>query len=252
MTPNFQELLPLHLVDQKLRESKSDPKCTPRTRGHVNNIFPRMATYERITELGNEIQEACEGNVNFSSDKFLPHDKLAYFVEPRKVKSALQAANVSDPEHLAEFILKDAKLLFLILVLMTRKTEERLSLLRDLQRDQVNDLSLPIGFRRDQGNHYYGYPMEGPEGGPKFTLFNNWEHLDRDAFENYQWRLIAPVFGGDRFRFRFASRRVLPYLQVASKPASSGFFGEVSQVEIHAAHIILPESQVVSKPLLFS
>lgn len=196
-----------------------------------------MAPYQRIIKL-----KECVLNRQVLSQhkgKFLPDNKLSELVTRDEVSSAFQDATIWDAEGLVDFVLNDAKRLFLILVMMTSKGDEKLSLLRGLQRDGINDASLPIDFK-PENEQFSGYSLEGPSDGPQFAVFNKWEPMDRDSFDLYQWRFTAPVFDvtdQSRFRFRFASNRILPYLKVAQKPTSSGFFGEVSRIEIHPAHI---------------
>ena len=209
-----------------------------------------MVLYQRITKLADDVDMECVTSEGEGGQEFLPYNKLDELVTIDKVSSAFQDANISGAEDLLGFVLNDAKRLFLILVRMTSRTVEKLSLLRDLQRDGINDASLPIGFKRDN-NKYYGYSLEDGLDGTKFEIFNNWERNDRELFESNQWRFTAPVFDGSRFRFNFTKKRILPYLEVAPKPASSGFFGEVSRIVIHSAHI--PVLRAVSNlSLLFS
>jgi hypothetical protein len=204
-----------------------------------------MPLYERIRELADNVRHKFQYN-NTGVEKFLPVSKLYKLVDEVSVKTAFLDANISDTEEdLVNFVLSGARRLFLILILMTSKREEKLSLLRGLQRNEIEDVSLPIIFREDEEQSTsYGHPFEGGNGRPRFMVFNDWEPNDRDAFENYQWLLIAPVFGSSNFRFRFAAKQILPYLRVEPKPASSGFLGGLSRIEIHAAH--MPTLQAVS------
>jgi hypothetical protein len=214
----------------------------------------RMADYQRINKLASRVEEESAKTAKTEGDEdFLPYNKLSELVTRDEVRSAFQDANISDAEDLVDFVLKDAKRLFLILVMMSGENDEKLSLLRGLQRDEIKDATLPIGFIKEN-NQYYGYSLEGRlEGrldGPQFAVFNEWERRDCGFFDSCQWRFTAPVFDRSRFRFHFAGRRILPFLKVAPKPASSGFFGEVSQIEIHSAHI--PGLEAVSNLSLCS
>ena len=207
-----------------------------------------MANYESITKLAADIEE--EFVKTNEEQEFLPCDKLGELVTRDRVLSAFQDANISNEEDLVVFALNEAKRIFLILVMMS-ETEEKLSLLRGLQDNGMNDESLPIGLDKENRKHY-GYSLEGSRyGGPQFAVFNEWMRNDRVLFESNQWKFTAPVFDNNKFRFQFSPKRILPYLVVAPKPSSSGFFGEVSRIEIHPAHI--PELEAVRNlPLLFS
>jgi hypothetical protein len=210
-----------------------------------------MALYQPITKLAGCVEE--EFAKTDGGDEFLPDNKLSELVTRDGVVSAFQIAKFSGWEDLVDFVLNDAKRLFLILVMMTSRKEEKLSLLKGLECDGIKDASLPISFNKRENKQYYGYSLEGRHDGPQFGIFDEWERNDRELFEGHQWRFTAPVFDGSRFRFHFAKNRRLPYLGVAQKPASSGFFGEVSRIEIHRAHIRLPVLAAVSDlPILFS
>jgi hypothetical protein len=201
-----------------------------------------MSPYPRITELSEEIDE--EWVNTHGGQWFLPCDKLRDFVNREEVEQCFQEAQISNAEDLVEFVLEHAKRLFLLLVLMSSKEKQKLSLLGDLMRDQITDASLPIGFVRGEKKRWYGYSLESSPGGPRFLVSKDWDIHDRRLFETFQWRLKVPIFDNSKFRFHFLDDHVLPYLQVAPKPASEGFFGEVSRIEIHPAH--MPAMKAVS------
>ncbi|RYP04080.1 hypothetical protein DL765_010313 [Monosporascus sp. GIB2] len=164
--------------------------------------------------------------------------KLAVFVTKENVDNVLKDAGVPDAEHLTNFVLSDAKKLFLILVMMSRREKEKISLLADLKRSNISDASLPIQFYSNGGEGRYYWSSLERSAEEKSEFFGNWDRGDRDLLaETYQWRFLAPVFGQDIFRFNFDSRRILPYLYAEPRPASCGFFGEVSRIEIHKAHV---------------
>jgi hypothetical protein len=193
-----------------------------------------MNSGPRIKKLSGYIEG--QSVTNKDGGDFLPHDKLNEIVSREEVMSNLKDAKVSNPEDLVEFVLKDAKQLFLILVMM-----EDLSLLRGLQQDEIKDASLPIGFDKE----YYGYSLEErePLGKPRFSIFKDWTRNERRLFDTYQWNFAVPMFNGSQFRFHFHKNRILPFLNSeAEKSVSSGFFGEVSRTEIHPAHIAVSEA----------
>lgn len=208
-----------------------------------------MDTYPEIKKLAARIE--AHYATSSDEDEFLPYDKLNEFVTQKEVMSAFKDARISheegDTEALLDFVLTDAKQVFLILVMMTGDTE-RISLLRDLKGDGISDNSLPIGFKSEDSGQYYGVSLEKLDG-PRFSVFKTWDRQKRNLFDQNQWKFIAPVFGGSIFRFQFHHKRILPYLKVALKPHSSGFFGEVSRIEIHPAHILVPEAVSNLSPL---
>ncbi|KAI2462981.1 hypothetical protein F4781DRAFT_426743 [Annulohypoxylon bovei var. microspora] len=188
-----------------------------------------------IQKLSNEIEAAYRKN--YTSSQFLPYDQLEVFTTRAIVADIFQDAGVDNAKELTTFVVKHARKLFLILVMMTGDSE-KLSLLTYLKQSQITDESLPIKIEGNGvGSHCSWFSLEAGDEN-KLELFGNWSRRDRDLLaDTYQWRFLAPVFGKGTFRFNFHHQRTLPYLHAASKPASSGFFGEVSRVEIHKAHL---------------
>ncbi|KAI5921041.1 kinase-like domain-containing protein [Camillea tinctor] len=173
---------------------------------------------------------------NSDSQKFLPHNKIAEFVTRNTVKSAFYIEGIDD-NNLVNFVLNMAPRLFLILVMV--RNDQKISVLKTLNDNGLSDSSLPIMFERSSnvGKHY-GYCAESdPSGSRKFYLFEEWSWEDRSNFERLQWHFLVPLFGGETFRFTFHAQRILPYLGQRPRSSSSGFFGEVSQISIHSAHI---------------
>ncbi|CAJ2513010.1 Uu.00g011290.m01.CDS01 [Anthostomella pinea] len=203
-------------------------------------LYPRIAT----------LRDAVKSHFvpERGDKKFLPDHLIGQLVTRDAVKSALEDADLEETavEDLVEYVLNHARRLFLILVLMTTRRDEKVSLLQHLKQNGIKDKYLPlrIDFDKDEG-HWYGVSMEKtepetePETEPsrrKFLAKELWEDNDGHCFNPYQWNLTAPVFG-PKFRYEFHPDRTLPYLLVPEKPASSGFFGEVSRFEIHPEHI---------------
>lgn len=195
-----------------------------------------MADNEFIANLKASIYEGYRLYNNDPVKKFLPEDRIEELVTLDTVKSAFQSVGIEDTE-LFEFILRDARRLFLILVTMTGPEAKELSLLHGLHQDGVKDSSLPITIGVDKRGKSYGYCAEGEHTAPHFYVFNHWGSQQRLMIELFQWHFLAPLFGSGRFRSSFSSGRVLPYLDRFDMSTSSGFFGEVSKVEIHKAHI---------------
>ncbi|RYO80485.1 hypothetical protein DL766_007370 [Monosporascus sp. MC13-8B] len=149
-----------------------------------------------IKELSDKVDGAYE--TNHKNFRFLPCDQLAVFVTPENVDDVLEDAGVPDAKHLAKFVLKDAKKLFLILVMMTEVENEKISLLADLKRSNISDASLPIQFVSDGvGCPYYWSSLErSPE--EKSEFLGNWDRTDRALLaDTYQWHFLAPNANGE-------------------------------------------------------
>lgn len=199
-----------------------------------------------IESLTSQVLKALTSNYSQTAD-FLPYDQLEAFVRPEIVTELVNEANIASPESLATFVLKNGKRLFLILVLVAEDSQQLHDLLRSLQSHCITDTSLPIEFRRNEAEEdfYYGATIGAHKEEIRHDFFNGWKRRERDLLWTYQWKFLAPVFGNGTFRFDFHERIILPYLAHESKPSSSGFFGEVSRVEIHKAHV--PELRAVSE-----
>jgi len=193
-------------------------------------------------EFRDKVHDACCSNS--SNQKFLSRDKLDDLVTKSSVEFAINQVGQEDPkdlgnmEDLVQFILERGKQLFLI-VLMSRKdwSQKDLALtLKSCKDENFGDSSLPIGFSKDRP--WRAYSLMKPQEGPQYLQFDEWDRDNKDVFELWQWRVTVPVFDTQAtFRFQFHAQQVLPFLEVALRPASSGFFGEVSRTVIHAKHI---------------
>ncbi|KAH7020515.1 heterokaryon incompatibility protein [Ilyonectria destructans] len=189
---------------------------------------PTMYRYRTQDELEDDVEAAFATNCD--GDRFLPFDKLGYFVTKQTVESALQAAHVENVAGLVDFVLDEAPRIFLILAILGK-----LSMLGAFRGSKIDDSSLPISVTQDD----CGQPLEKPPSKKPCDIFTGWAFRDRDLFGSLQYRFTAPIFD-DTFRFRFHRKRILPYLRsptTSSTAVSSGFFGEVWRKEIHPAHL---------------
>lgn len=202
------------------------------------------APYTKIAAFADEIDNACIYNHN--QEQFLSYTKINNFVTKNKegVTAAFKEANILDHKTLVDYVLQQAPRLFLILILMSTRVEEKLSLINDLKNRRFTDSSLPIDFNRNPETN--GISLEARDNPTQFILFNHWERRDRDIFESYQWRFLVPVFKPGNFRYTFAPKQRLPFMKIAPKPTNSGFFGEVSRILVHPEHITGFQLEVVS------
>ncbi|KAK2608586.1 hypothetical protein QQS21_002933 [Conoideocrella luteorostrata] len=197
--------------------------------------------FPKMMELKTDVLRHCVSTDGDEESSFLPRDKLEELTTGDRVKKALNETGISKEKlkDLLDFVAAGgARRVFLILVLMSSATEEHLSKLETLKENGVKDDSLPLAFTTPAtGETCCGYPCESGADKELYSVFNDWSVTHRELFEKYQWCLTAPVFDGAKFRYQIHPRRILPYLTVATHPASNRFFGEVSRVEIHPAHI---------------
>jgi hypothetical protein len=74
-------------------------------------------------------------------------------------------------------------------------------------------------------------------------IFRNWKHVFLEAFDNNQWRFLAPNFslsGGKQTKvchYELEDRIILPWIEdMEYKVIAAGGYGEVWRVKIHPAH----------------
>ncbi|KAI1739587.1 hypothetical protein F4680DRAFT_459176 [Xylaria scruposa] len=169
-----------------------------------------------------------------SKKKFLPANAIEGLVTNHTVSMAFREIGVAEEgerQRLTQSVVGGRQRLFLILVLMTSNSNEKLSSLRGKEWNEISDLSLPLVASELEFTH------ETNSGKAQFTP-NNWIDIDLTLFQALQWHLLSPVFGtADKFIHNLDGSHILPYLQMSAGPKSSGFFGEVYRAEIHVAHI---------------
>jgi hypothetical protein len=209
-----------------------------------------MTSYKVITDLAFDVEDRFKKTNGGSGEDFLPYDQFDKLVTRDVVESALKNAEVPDSGDLVEFVINKARRLFLILVMMTSRKDEKLSLLKGLQSHGISDDDLPIGFIKQNNKKYYGYSIEKHHDEKHFEVFDEWERNERNLFNSNQWQFTSPRFDSTKFRHHFNTKRILPFMKVAARPHSSGFFGELSRIEVHPAHF-LPKLDVVCTLLLF-
>lgn len=200
-------------------------------------------------DFGKEDEDIYISRGDRDTEKFIPYDKQLVLVTRDKVKSAFQRAGVSSRSirNLMDFIFKvGARRLFLIVTYTFDTMLEVASKLEEMQLDHITDQVLPLLFRINASSKtWYAYSAENTE--EEFNSFASWMKNKRVLFCTHQAQITAPVFNREPFQYRFSEARSLPYKTIDARPTNSGFFGEVSRVQIHIAHI--PAMKTVTFPL---
>lgn len=211
---------------------------------------PKRPNYRYLYNEGCCIDKGM--TVNCDGSRFLPCHLISKLAEHSKVQKALEAARVQKASRIADVVSDRAKRIFLILVLMSNKDSEKVSLIEDLQSQGFIDGMLPIEWAEKNGR-WFAYSKGNlvsqgavPDSSRPLVYIpeDKWDRQCKDMFEFYQWQLTAPKFNMEEFMFSFHNSTILPYVEKPPKPASSGFFGEVSHYKVHPAHIpILTDGQ---------
>lgn len=239
------------VVGRLLRRNKSDP---------VEEIFPNEhnsqyssssptenpEVYSELLKLASDIRTKHLIGGTMMSQRFLPNDKLEELVTKESVLLALQETTIEKDhqEDLASWVLESGRRLFLILVLLTRDSTEKLSWLRRFKSDGVSDSVLPLSFTDVKPYHGYSLAAVPAEDGQRFHSFNGWADNNLILFATYQWMFLAPVLGSrDKFRHQLNSDQPLPFSSLSERP-TKGVFGGTLRGEIHPAHI---DSQCLSE-----
>ncbi|KAI8635654.1 hypothetical protein F5Y19DRAFT_408638 [Xylariaceae sp. FL1651] len=180
------------------------------------------------------------------NQRFLPNNQLEELVTKKSILLVLPETTIEQQYHedLVSWVLQSSMRLFLILVLLTRGSTERLSCLQKFMDDGVNDSALPLGFSEGESTYGFSKAAHLVEGAQKFYSFINWEDNDLILFESYQWMFLAPVLGAsNKFRHQLHSGQPLPLVNLSQKP-TKGILGEMLSGEIHPAHL---DSQCLSQ-----
>jgi hypothetical protein len=215
-----------------------------RKKGAKRSKVPKGPDYGYLNEQGAFITK--EMTKTSDGQPFLPCDIIAELAKPAKVEEALKAAGIERPGHIAEFVSKEAKRVFIILMLMSTRKDQKVSLMGELKKCGFTDAKLPVEWIEDTGTgiwHVYSKQPEGIVSHSSNALFSfsedewKWDRNHKAAFELYQWQLTAPRFDGNKFFNIFHPPTVLPYVKKPQQTSKSGFFGEVSHYQVHPAHI---------------
>ncbi|KAI0813015.1 hypothetical protein GGR55DRAFT_687892 [Xylaria sp. FL0064] len=198
-----------------------------------------------LLKLANDLRTNHLRGVPMRNQRFLPDNKLEELVTKKSVLLVLQETTIVQQYHedLASWVLQNSMRLFLILVLLTQGSTERLSCIQKFKDDGCNDRALPLGFSDDEPNYGYSIAAHPAEGAQRFYSFIDWTDTDLTLFEIYQWMFLAPVLGAsNKFHHQLNSEQPLPLVSLAQKP-TKGILGETLSGEIHPAHL---DSQYLS------
>lgn len=112
--------------------------------------------------------------------------------------------------------------------------------------ENVSDLDLPLVAVENYPYPGWNDPRRKDDIETPLNCFREWHLADRDKFESYQWRMLAPYFTHNEDygvqHYDLIEGHILPYIsgdpgdeKTASKPIDGGF-GTVYMVRIHPEH----------------
>ncbi|KAK8006878.1 cytosolic nonspecific dipeptidase [Apiospora arundinis] len=207
------------------------------------SLIPALRRAEQQPSVGEiaRLRKHIKGALltdRYSDKGFLPINEIGRIATRENVKSILEAQGLEDTEALTTWVMREAQKLFLILVRMTtdRTIPENspIELLRTLKYHGFRDELLPVQLSGAVGVAAEKKEEEGQE----FPFFESWDENDKILFEMHQWMVMAPIFSNrSPFYSNFNTSRRLPWLSKENKAAGAGYFGEVTQVEMHRDHV---------------
>ncbi|KAK2039810.1 kinase domain-containing protein [Colletotrichum somersetense] len=162
--------------------------------------------------------------------KYVPNDALEELVTTESVYRELcknakrQVWGNGSRKHLAERVIKsNARRLFVLLVLLDQSLD-----MDKLLSSGLTDSHLPLvkvgdGFRSE------------PDSGKRFSLPPKWSIQNVDQFLDYQWRVLAPVFGSSGEHRTFQPTHPMPFPKIEEAP-KKGSNSVVYYAHIRSSH----------------
>ncbi|KAI1313731.1 HET-domain-containing protein [Xylaria venustula] len=185
--------------------------------------FASPKLQDRITELCT-VDKLSDGH-----KKFLPNNAIDHLVTEKTIIGELDKGIFRDrkqqsKDKLIEWILKDAKRLFLIHIRSRLGPDDTFRSLRQFMKQGFTDGKLPIDFESADR------PFNAC-----FTK-NYWTPSSRELFSDSQWTFLSPMFKNVISDYHLQSRHILPFIEKDSQCSKAGAFSAVYKVTIHEAH----------------
>ncbi|RYC59326.1 hypothetical protein CHU98_g6896 [Xylaria longipes] len=193
---------------------------------------------------------------------FLPFKCLESLIQLRNVVEELTRCLpcTTDPrtiEYFAENICaipndkeKSYRKIFTILVLI-----EKADTIQEFLREGIHDGDLPLmKLERDGKPGIFEFGRKSEEGKAAHSLkcFKGFSRMNFMNFEDYQWAVLAPIFGRPRPKdvrhYNLEDQTILPFIE--EEEVSEGGFGRISRVKIHPDHHNFDDSGFAIKRLM--
>jgi hypothetical protein len=160
----------------------------------------------------------------FDRHDFLPEGCIeALITEPAVIKELAITEETKDSRKLLNFVLKEGRKIFAILLVSSFKGENLHKAITQFRRKEIGDASLPI-TEETKNNVPFFNPPKKP-----------WNTMSIYNFCEVQWRFLAPVFSSERLSLQLHANHILPFTS-QDGDVKSGAFGEVHQVTVHPSH----------------
>lgn len=173
---------------------------------------------------------------------FLPIDKLHEIVQPDRVKQYLQDEKILEHQIIQEVVdyicgdsknkadAKEARKLFCILLLI-----EKPGSILDFYQEAVYDHDLP--FLRKQTHQDLFRLVRSDEQALHCLDSSSWETVYLERFDEYQWRLLAPILSEDSESHNtLHNRAILPWNHCGSTRSGPESVPRVCRIQVHPSH----------------
>ncbi|KAF5506317.1 Aurora/IPL1-related protein kinase 2 [Colletotrichum siamense] len=206
----------------------SSPKAVSRGR-------PTETLSDRI--LGTFISSAFDSQHRFlsqgSMEELVTKESiLNTFLRGRQWRN--EGPKLISDEQLADYILKHARTIFAIAVMLALPGSELREGMRQGQEREMSDQHLPIDTTYWSGEHVNS---DGTSSFIEDYEDEIWSPARIDLFCRAQWQFLAPVFSISKLNHDLSPHCVLPFTDKIQE-CRMGAFGQVSGYAIHPSHLV--------------
>ncbi|KAI0103824.1 hypothetical protein GGR51DRAFT_523569 [Nemania sp. FL0031] len=164
-------------------------------------------------------------------EKYCPQNKFDTFVTEEAIARQLEHVQCDDKltrQELVRWTYKNARKIFVIMVVSGFSNEEALAVIRRIRAKGLTDECLPIS-KPDSDDGTIG-PAPHP------SIWEGESITQRDNFFDKQWRFIIPVFSAKQFHHDLEPETILPFEEIESSSINQGGFSHVRGFKVHQAH----------------
>ncbi|KAK2752916.1 tol-like protein [Colletotrichum kahawae] len=192
-----------------------------------------LVSYSAITQLLINPRKLGKPRKDYC-DPFLPERRVQRLVQRARVEATLRdnirSLSDSDLEKLTDYVMNEAKKVFLTLVRAGGVSEVYLKALR---KHKFTDADLPIGLNDSDDNGICTVMTDGKPktpNGQSLKLFSSWSYAVLEKFFEHQWIFLAPIFRKTKFEYHFDHQCSLPFVDLHDKQKVKGGFGAVRRL----------------------
>ncbi|KAI0432193.1 hypothetical protein F5Y09DRAFT_160880 [Xylaria sp. FL1042] len=188
------------------------------------------------------ITDSCHPGSLSDHDKFLPNNAIDILVTEENIIAELDGVKFKKRKHtsrdkLIQWILKDARKLFLIHIDVGLGPDDAFRSLKQFMKQGFVDKNLPILDVKSKDFRF------------NECFLGCWKQCYLERFSDFQWRYLSPIFRGAESEYHLDRRHVLPFIEKDRQGTKAGAFSIVHKVTIHEAHRDHAFSEVAVKEI---